>query len=383
MPRLPGLTTTDAQLVGLTIVLKLALLALGVAAPALLGGDAPRNVLEPWDRWDAPHYTDIAVFGYHAVDDGTLVGPDGYRSIYPGDLDLYIVFYPLFPWLVAAVMTVLGDPVLAAFVVSGVASLFIGPLLWRLVAADEGETVGRRAAVFALLFPTAYFLHIGYTESLFLALALGSFLAARTDRWWLAGLLGAFATLARVNGLVLIPALAVEAVVQWWPERRWRWRWLWVALVPVGFAVYLALNWAVYGDAFAFVRIQTDHWFKSLSPPWVGIGGVIDWALTRPDPEDAFMLGWVELAFIALALAGTAVCAIRFRPSWTVWMAGNWLLITSTGFVLSVPRYALVLFPLFAWFAVLPDRWRWVVGALSVAGLVYFAGRFAMGQWAF
>src|SRR5918999_1254315 len=80
------------------------------------------------------------------------------------------------------------------------------------------------------------------------------------------------------------------------------------------------------------------------------------------------------------SVAGTAVCAIRFRPSWTVWMAGNWLLITSTGFVLSVPRYALVLFPLFAWFAVLPDRWRWVVGALSVAGLVYFAGRFAMGQ---
>ena len=42
--------------------------------------------------------------------------------------------------------------------------------------------------MFLLIFPTAYFLHIGYTESLFLALVLGSFLAARTDRWWLAGL---------------------------------------------------------------------------------------------------------------------------------------------------------------------------------------------------
>jgi hypothetical protein len=382
MRRLPALRGTDAQLVGLTLVIKVALLAWGVAAATLFGAGPPGDILEPWDRWDAPHYTDIAVFGYRAVDDGTLVGPDGYRSIYPGDLDLYIVFYPLFPWLVAALMVAFRDPVLAAFVVSGAASLFIGPLLVRLVGADEGEAVGRRTAVFALIFPTGYFLHIGYTESLFLALALGSFLAARTDRWWLAGVLGALATLARVNGLILIPALAVEALTQWWPERRWRWRWLWIGVVGIGFAGYLVLNWGVYGDPFAFVRIQTEHWFKSLSPPWVGIGGVIGSALERP-PDDALMLGWMELAFIALGLAGTLVCALRFRPSWTAWMAGNWLLITSTGFVLSVPRYALVLFPLFAWFAVLPDRWRWGVAAVSVVALVYFSGRFAAGQWAF
>jgi hypothetical protein len=382
MRRLPALRGTDAQLVGLTLVMKAALLAWGLAAVTLFGSGPPDGLLEPWDRWDAPHYTDLAVFGYRAIDDGSLVGPGGYRSIYPGDLDLYIVFYPLFPWLVSGVMAVLGDPVLAAFVVSGVASLFIGPLLFRVVAADEGDADGRRAAVFALIFPTAYFLHIGYTESLFLALALGSFLAARRDRWWLAGVLGALATLARVNGLVLILALAVEALSQWWPARRWRWRWLWIGLVGVGFGCYLALNLAVYGDPFAFVRIQTDHWFKSLSPPWVGIGGVVESALERP-PDDAFMLGWMELAFIGLGLAGTLVSAFRFRPSWTAWMAGNWLLITSTGFVLSVPRYALVLFPLFAWFAILPDRWRWAVALASLTAFVYFSGRFAAGQWAF
>ena len=66
-------------------------------------------------------------------------------------------------------------------------------------------------------------------------------------------------------------------------------------------------------------------------------------------------------------------------------MAGNWLLITSTSFVLSVPRYTLVLFPLFAWLALL-TRSRWVAVALGVASVLalgYFAGRFAAGQWAF
>ena len=77
-----------------------------------------------------------------------------------------------------------------------------------------------RAAWFLLIFPTAYFLHIGYTEALFMALVLGSFLAARTERWWLAGLLGGLAALTRVNGLVLMPALPAEALTQWFTIRR-------------------------------------------------------------------------------------------------------------------------------------------------------------------
>lgn len=64
---------------------------------------------------------------------------------------------------------------------------------------------------FFLIFPTAYFLHVGYSASLFLALAPASVLAARVDRWGLAGLLGAFRWLTRAGGVVLVPSLAVEA----------------------------------------------------------------------------------------------------------------------------------------------------------------------------
>ena len=54
-----------------------------------------------------------------------------------------------------------------------------------------------RSVWFLLIFPTAYFLHVGYSEALFLALALGSILAARGERWWLAGVLGAFCWMTR------------------------------------------------------------------------------------------------------------------------------------------------------------------------------------------
>jgi len=40
---------------------------------------------------------------------------------------------------------------------------------------------------------------------------LGSVFAARKERWWLAGALGAFSWMTRANGIVLLPTLAVEA----------------------------------------------------------------------------------------------------------------------------------------------------------------------------
>jgi len=391
IPARAGLLERDeVQLGGLTLIVKLAILNFGVFAVTVIAGQqlgpGLRGILQIWNYWDAPHYLDLAVLGYRSVDPGVQM-IDGYQRAYPGDLPLYIVFFPLFPWLAGAVNALLHEPLVSAFIVSTVASLFVAPLLYRLVRADEGRRVALLAAWFLLIFPTAYFLHIGYTESLFLALVLGSFLAARNDRWWLAGLLGGLAALTRVNGLVLIPALAADAWLAWDadPAHRLRAEWLAIGLVAVGFAGYLALNLVVYGDAFAFLQIQREHWYKELAPPWQGISGVIHFITDSREPIDALKYGWFELSFIVLGLVGTVVAALRFRPSWFVWMAGNWLLFTSTSFVLSVPRYSLTLFPLFAWFALMGRRRVLAVGlsVVSIGLLGYFVSEFAVGRWAF
>ena len=373
------LRTTDAQLVGLTLGSKVALFAWGALMNlAVHGAFDIGQLFAIWNRWDAPHYLDVALFGYTAYDPGNL---PMYSKL--GDLDLFIVFYPLFPWATAVGHLFLPDLV-APIAVSAVASVAAVLLLYRLVSRELGERLGRRAAIFMLIFPTAYFLHIGYTEALFLALVFGSFLAARTDRWWLAGLLGGLAALTRVNGLILVPALAAEAWLQWHEDRRWRLQWAGIGLVLAGFAVYLAVNYAVYGNAFEFLRIQQEHWYKSLAWPWDGISGVLGW-FGDPNSENVVMYGVTELAAIVLGLAGTVIAAFRFRPGWFAWMTGNWLLFVSTAFVLSVPRYTLTMFPLFAWFAQLAER-RWLgmaIGAVSVALLLWFSARFATGAWAF
>jgi hypothetical protein len=383
------LDSNERLLIGLTLAIKVAVLVLGVVAWQLLkGGAASFPALELWDRWDAPHYTDLIVYGYRAVDPGNLVDPYGYRQIYPGELQLYIVFYPLFPWIGGVVNAVVHQPVWSAFIVSGVASLFVGPLMYRLVRHDESPDVALRSAWFLLIFPTAYFLHIGYTEALFMALVIGSFLAARTDRWWLAGLLGGLAALTRINGLVLLLALPVEAATQWYlqapGERRFQWRWLAIGLVGVGFGVYLWLNYALFGTPFQFLHVQQDHWFKSLASPVDAIKSAFGW-FESSEPDNWLMYGFMELLFVAIGFVGTIVAAIRFRPSWFAWMAGNLVLFVSTSFLLSTPRYALTLFPLFVVLA-LPTRRTWLliaVSLLSIGGFIYFASRFATGSWAF
>jgi hypothetical protein len=379
------LDRTDAQLLAWTLLTKLGVLAVGYVALWVATGTQP-GPLDPWHRWDAPHYTDIAVFGYVADDPGNLSSP-GYQQVFPGDLDLYIVFFPLFPWLIAAVNAVVREPIVSAFVVATLASLFVAPLLYRLVREDLGHDVGLWSAALLLVFPTAYFLHIGYTESLFLALAFGSLWLARTDRWWLAGVLGALAALTRVNGLILAPALLLEAWLQWRadPQRQLRVGWLAIAGVGIGFGVYLALNQVVYGDALAFSEIQRVHWFKQPTWPWVGLEGVVGW-FRNENPDAVIMYGGMELLFIILGLVATVATAIWLRPTWAVWMAGNWILAVSTGFVLSVPRYSLPLFGIMVWLAIIAARWRvagWVLAAGSAAAMAYFTWRFGSGQWAF
>jgi len=323
--------------------------------------------LELWNRWDALNYQKLAVQGYSAV----------------GDMRPTMVFYPLFPWTSRLVAVVVNDYLVSAFLVSTIASIAAGILLYRLVQLDFSRATARLAVWFLFIFPTSYFLHIGYTESLFLMLALGCALAARTERWMLAGLLGALACLTRATGLVLVPALLIEAGHQYWTTRHWNWQWLSIALVPLGFGGYLWLVYQTAGDPFAFLPIRKEFYHISLAPPWTGVRDAIG-SLNRT-PAQAQIVGVQECLFIALGFVSTILTWIKLRPIYGVWMTGNWLLFTSVSFVASVPRYTLTMFPIFFLFALLARRRLWLV-IITVWSLLYlalFASLFAWGRWAF
>jgi hypothetical protein len=354
----------DWQTIGLIVGIKVLILTFGVQAMAAMHSSHP-DWLEIWNRWDSLHYLGLAKSGYAAV----------------GDTKVSLVFFPLYPWLVRGFAFFLRNYIAAAIFVSGLAAIATGLIFKQLVACDETEEVANGAVWFLFIFPTSFFLHIAYTESLFLSLTLGCFLAARKEQWHLAGLLGAGACLTRVNGLVLIPALTTEVLLQLWRTRRINWQWLWLILVPLGFMGYLWLNHEVTGDFFAFTKIMEEHWYKKFASPWSGIHDVYLRALGMNINEG--LNEFVGEILITGAMIGSWV---RLRPSYSVWITLNWLLINSTAFVLSVPRYALTLFPMFILFAIAVRGRRVCYALLTVWSVLYLAlytGRFAQGLWAF
>jgi hypothetical protein len=355
----------DWPLVALALALKwLTFLYGGLTVEALANRrlDYVDDWLKIWNEWDADHYLEIAQIGYER------------RAL--------LVYYPLYPWLVKAIGALVGRVDVAAFLLSGIASLAAVLLLQRLVSLDHSREVSRRAAWFLLIYPTSFYLHIAYTEGLFLALTLGCVLSARTGRWPTAGLLGALATLTRVNGLVLVPAVGCEAWAEYRAAGRWQARWLWILAIPLGFAGYLWLNAAVAGDPFAFRAILRSQWHKAFAWPWIGVREGVRSALDTTSIERQ-VLELQELVFIAIAVLATAVSALRLRASDAVWMAGNTALFTTTGWILSVPRYTLILFPLYLVLARLAERpfWRALITAWSLLFLAFFVSLFVQGHW--
>jgi hypothetical protein len=66
-------------------------------------------------------------------------------------------------------------------------------------------------------------------------------------------------------------------------------------------------------------------------------------------------------------------------------MTGNWLLICSTAFLLSVPRYTLMMFPVYFLFARAAQNfvWRILLTGWCLLFLGLFAANFVRGHWTF
>jgi Mannosyltransferase (PIG-V) len=319
-----------------------------------------------WNQWDSDQYLRLAQFGY------TM------------ESEWKAWLYPLFPWCVRFVAWSNGNYIISGLIVSGTALLIGAILLRRLVEIDFEPEIALRSVWFFLIFPTAYFLHVPYSESLFVALTMGSVLAARRERWWLAGMLGALSWMTRASGLILLPTLGLEAAHQYLTKRRWNWQWLWIALVPTGFGVYLLLNYKTSGDPFAFLHLRKPLFDISPSWPWLGVQGNIT-HLDRRTPSEAEMIGTQELYFTALGLICAAAAWIKLRPTYAMWITGSWLLVASATFIESMPRYMLTMFPTFILFALLARNrfWNVLITTWSLLFLALFTSLFVRGLWAF
>jgi Mannosyltransferase (PIG-V) len=316
-----------------------------------------QNAFTSFERFDALWFLRIASSGYRTGDGSAA-------------------FLPLYPLAIRAVSWVMGNrPFGASLLVSNAAIACGLCVVYALTASERSIATARRTVLLVALFPTSFFFFAPYSESLFLLLAATTFWAARSRRWAAAGAAGALAALTRNVGIVLAPALVVEAFHQRAEGRGSVLPGLGAAVaVVLGTLAYLAYWWTKVGDWLAPIN-QQANWQRTVSSPW---------ATLVDGTRDAFRyLGnanggyWLIDWLIVVPVVGASVFALlRYRPSYSVYLWGGLLIPLSFVFadrpLMSMPRFVLPLFPAFWALAEFTERWRIpekVVAAVGAAGL--------------
>ena len=122
-----------------------------------------------------------------------------------------VVFFPVFPMLLRGFGAVVGDVRIGGWLLGVLA----GGLSVLLFACWVRTRLPRPAALTAVAVlvvdPYSFFLHGGvYSDGLFLVTAIGAFLLLERRMYWLAGMVGAFATAGRPVGVAVAVGLAVQ-----------------------------------------------------------------------------------------------------------------------------------------------------------------------------
>jgi hypothetical protein len=319
----------------------------GVAVPATAGW---HNAIDGTDRWDAGWFERIARDGYR---------PD----------DASAAFFPGYPLAIRGVTSVLPlSETDAALVVSNLAFLGALIVLFALTTFEFSIDTARRTVILLALFPVSFFFLSPYSESLFLFASLLTFWWARRGRWGPAAAGGFVAALTRSVGVLLVPALLLEARNI---DARERPRAIVASLVPLlAPATYAAYWFARAGDALRPFHAQ-DSWFRSLELPFVTLGNGL-W-LGLSGITDRRGIYWsVDLALTAVVLIAIALGWNRIPKPYLLYVVLSLVLILSYPLperpLLSVPRFVAVLFPAFWAMAILAKGWRLPV-TLAIFGV--------------
>lgn len=323
-------------------------------------------------NFDGEHFLSITAFGYS----------DREQAFFP--------LYPLVVHLVASPFKVniyssLLSSVIVGVVISSVCFLAALLILSQLLKLDYSNKTISWTLILLLVFPTSFFFGIFYSESLFFLLLLLSFYFARRERWVISGVFGMLASSTRVFGILLLPALMIEACQQ---GKRWRDVWG-LLLIPLGLLGYMIYQWQTSGDPLAFYHLQGtigEQRQLGLVPyPQVlfrYIRMLTTVSMENPIYQTVLLEFLVGVVFLLLPIVGFFK---KVRWSYLFFALFGLLLSPFQGSLSSVPRYVIVLFPSFVILAMLVSSWTKfakvsLVITLSIL-LIVEASLFFRGFW--
>ena len=282
------------------------------------------NIIDLHNRWDAYWYLDIAQNGYY------LRGEDGQANV---------VFFPLYPLLMHMVGFVVGgNLVLAGWIVSSVFLALAAVMLTRLTQEFHADIDPILPVVFLLVYPTAFYLNVVYTESLFLFLSLAMVYCALRRNFPMAGVWAAMASATRVAGVFLFVLLFIEFVqANGWRALLTRRVWP-LALAPLGALGFFIYHWIAFGNFFLFLKVQNTFGRD------FGMA-VSNYFVIRNNPDMVHTM--LDLSYAAAVIILGFIALRQFRPSYGVYMLVSLGIELSSGTPLGIARYSMVLFPIY------------------------------------
>jgi Mannosyltransferase (PIG-V) len=297
-------------------------------------------IFSPLVRWDAPWYLVISHDGYDPPGLG-VAGNEGQRA----------AFFPFYPALIHALGGFLGNGItLVVATLISLAAFMVGlAFVHRLAERELGPAAAHAAVLVIALWPAGPFFSAPYTESLFLMLSAGAFLAARDGRWALAGIAAALAAATRNTGILLVVPLAIL----WWqagPRRPADLAWL--ALTPLGLIAFSLLLQAQVDDWQAWRHAQESFGRSGLAGPWTTIRLALSGAYheVRDGHPGPNVLDLVMFIIFCVGLVGMWRRLPKAYVAWAFVAIAPALVAPFGGEALrSLPRFLSVSFPLAIW----------------------------------
>ncbi|MFF3560893.1 hypothetical protein ACFYXS_12735 [Streptomyces sp. NPDC002574] len=325
--------------------------------PRFGGGARPWDVLASWDGW---WYQQVAAHGYHPA----LVPVPGATGLITLEGNS-AAFFPLYPAVMRLVAECTGLGLYGAGMLVSVVCSFVAALgVYVVTARFGGHRAGLAAAGLWAVWPGSGMEWSGYSESLYVALAVWSCHAVMTRRWITAGLLTFAAGLARPTATALIAALTVAALLALVRDRRPSGvlrPLVAIAVAPLGLFGYL--GWVGYrmGDYGGYFRLQKGAWAHTF-----------DWGRYTADVFTSVPVGrfdylsafpFADLIGVAVVLLDIALIwlLIRLRPPVELVVYAVLTVVTVLGtqqIFCNVSRYLLPAFPLFVPLALALGRLR-------------------------
>ena len=270
-------------------VRALGLIMLAAMAPRL--GRVPSLLTE----WDGQWYLDVARHGY---DTALTHRPGG------GLVNTNIVFFPLYPVLIAGLGLLLGA-VAAALLISLLAGIAAAVALRAIGEELYDRRTGLLLAALWAAVPTAVVESMAYTESLYTALAAFTVLFLIRERWIAAGVAALLAGLTHPTGVAAAATVGVCALVTLTRRPTGPRPWLACVLAPIGALGYLAWVGVALGRWDGFTVMEEQGW--NSTPSLSGVWHQITAGLTEPLQLGYRVPVYVLFATVALAVALTVM----------------------------------------------------------------------------